>query len=104
MKRDPLNALITTGVLNCIYDSGSAHMIDRAMEGDLEGVNFSTRNACAKITTDLYEKMSGICSVLEISKRSFIEAAIIRACEEAERIMEEEGLYEALRPQKEEAA
>jgi hypothetical protein len=50
------------------------------------------RNICAKITADLYDQISDYCNLLGISKRRFIEAALIAALDRVEQIIRERGL------------
>jgi hypothetical protein len=47
------------------------------------------QNVCAKLTLPLVRRMESIIDVLSMSKREFIEIAIITALEESERIMVE---------------
>jgi len=54
------------------------------------------KNVCAKISTQLADRLDGLCGLLDISKRRFIEAAIINALDEAQRVTAELKLPEAM--------
>lgn len=53
-----------------------------------------TRNVCAKLSIPLSEEIDQVCSLLEISKRRFIEAAIIQALLEANRLMSDLDMHD----------
>ena len=57
------------------------------------------RNVCAKISSELADRLDNLCSFLSISKRRFIEAAIIDALEKSGEIIREEGVNEHLAEQ-----
>lgn len=54
------------------------------------------KNVCAMISQVLFDDLSNTCSLLDISKRTFIESAIIEALAKAETIMDAEELHEYL--------
>jgi hypothetical protein len=54
------------------------------------------KNVCAMISQELFDDLTGTCALLDISKRTFIEAAIIEALAKANAIMNEEHLEEHL--------
>lgn len=54
------------------------------------------KNVCAKLSVDLSDKIDQVCNLLDISKRMFIEAALIEALDQAEKVMEAEGVHETL--------
>lgn len=45
------------------------------------------RNICAAITPELFDQVEGCCSMLEISKRRFVEAALVEAVAKASAIV-----------------
>jgi len=57
--------------------------------------SFQLRNVCAKVSTHLADRLDGVCGLLDISKRRFIEAALINALDEADRVTAELNLNEA---------
>lgn len=59
-----------------------------------EAVKSQMRNVCALISQELFDSLENMCGLLEISKRKFIEGAVIEAIDQANRIVEEVGLFE----------
>lgn len=47
------------------------------------------RNICALVSTSLFDRVEQTCNFLEISKRRFVEAALIDALEKASLIINE---------------
>jgi hypothetical protein len=43
-----------------------------------------TQNVCAKISNELFSRLDGVCSMLDLTKREFVEAALIEAITRAE--------------------
>lgn len=54
------------------------------------------RNLCAKVSVDLAEQVENACSMLGVSKRRFIELALVEALRQYESVAEEEGLFDRL--------
>lgn len=48
------------------------------------------KNVCAKVSTELSDQLDDVCHLLSISKRRFIEAALIEALKTARSIMDDE--------------
>lgn len=63
-------------------------LVDMALQQDptLGGL---TRNICAHIPVPLFERVEQCCQTLELSKRRFVEMALIEALERAETIIAE---------------
>jgi hypothetical protein len=61
-------------------------------EEQIGGVKF--KNVCAKLTEQLVDRMENTCGVLQISKRKFIELAVIEALERCDAIIEEVDPFE----------
>lgn len=59
-----------------------------------EMLKASMKNVCALIHNDLFNELDNVCGLLEISKRKFIEGAIIEALAQANTIISEVGLLE----------
>lgn len=47
------------------------------------------KNICAHISQQLFDKVSATCELLELSKRQFVEMALVEAIEKAETIVAE---------------
>lgn len=89
------NDLIRFKALNFRYVHENQCLIDMAAEGRIEH-NIPMKNVCAMITQQLFDDLSNVCGLLDISKRSFIEAALIEALQKAHQVMEEEGVEDIL--------
>ena len=63
--------------------------------GQLEDadVKFQLKNVCAKLPNWLVEELEEVCSVLSMSKRDFIENAIIDSIESFNAIAEEHDIF-----------
>ena len=59
------------------------------------------KNVCAKLSVQLCDRIDNTVNILDISKRRFIEAAIIAALDEADRVIEEVNVFENM-PQSQE--
>lgn len=102
MARTPLDALLTEKVLHCMSISRNAVIMDMIADDQVEH-NVPLKNVCAKVHPSLSERIDNICNFLDISKRQFLEAAFVEACNKASAIMEAEGLHEYLAEEAEEA-
>lgn len=88
-------------VLDRIYASDNDFLLDMAIsQNGAEAIKAQMKNVCALISKELFDDLDGVCSLLEISKRKFIEYALIEAISRANEIVNENGLaehYEELR-------
>lgn len=55
------------------------------------------RNVCAKLSVELVDRLDNALSVLSISKRQFIEAALIEALDKVDQVLEEVDAFEYFR-------
>lgn len=93
--RTPLDALVTEKALNLISVSRNLAILDLIADDKVEH-NVPLKNVCTKVHPVLSDQIDEICGLLSISKRQFLEAAFIEACNKAEAIIEAEGVYEYL--------
>lgn len=54
------------------------------------------RNVCAKLTVELAERLDRTCANLDVSKRQFIERALIEAMDQADAALTACGVWEAI--------
>lgn len=66
-------------------------LADRVIEGTADGSN-GIRQMCAKVSVQLHDEVDEICARLDLSKRAFIEAAVIEACQRAQEVMKRTGI------------
>jgi hypothetical protein len=93
--RTPLNALITEKALNFISVRRNSDLVDLIARDQFEH-SVPLKNVCAKVLPELSDEIDEVCSLLGISKRRFLEAAMIEAVSKAKGIMEREGVWEAI--------
>lgn len=74
--------------------SSNSAAIDALMEKELKHGAPHVKTVCAPITVQLFERMNETLGMLDISKRTFIEAAIIEALDKADAIMEQVNIFE----------
>jgi hypothetical protein len=94
--RTELNKLLTQktlAALSVVTNEALFDMIDH-QAGLPESI--LTKNLCVKVTPGFNEKIEEICATLSMTKRRFIEACLVEGIQQAEKILEEEGFYEAL--------
>lgn len=73
--------------------SMNAKFIDAAIEsGEVKNV---TKNVCAHLAIPLVDRLENALSVLDMTKREFIETAILDALDRYDAIMAEHGVWEA---------
>lgn len=98
--RSHLNSLLTEKTLHLANGGNTGDLIDSVIQEE----DLVTKNVCAKVSFELSSRIDHIVNLLGVSKRRFLEAAFIEACDQAERIFEEEGLEELLDAQAHERA
>lgn len=88
--------LIQFKALGHIYGSGGADMLDHVLKqsGPEELEKMKMRNVCALISVPLFDQLETMCGLLSISKREFIECSLIEALDVADKIVEEEGVFD----------
>lgn len=93
--RTALNALVTEKCLSLL--NSYTNLIDVMVEGDATVVgDIPLKNVCAKVSAQMSDEIDSVVSMLGVSKRRFLEAAFYDAIQTAKKIMEEEGVFEAL--------
>lgn len=91
--RTPLNLLVMERSLHVVAGSGSGNLADMVID---QAESPEIRNVCAKLSVKLAEEIDGVCAVLDVSKRRFIEAALLEAVFRAKKVMEQEGVFDVL--------
>ena len=88
-----LNELIRYKALHLKYVASNSNVMELLAEDKFEHT-VPMKNVCAMVSQQLFDDLTSKCELLDISKRSFIEAALIEALEKAEKILEEERVFE----------
>jgi len=96
MKRSPLELKLTYKALGFIVDD-SETILDIALQSEPDLlVKHHFKNVCAMISEPLTKRLEDTLSLLKITKREFIELAIIEALNQADVIMDECGVTDYL--------
>lgn len=72
----------------------NAEAMDRHLEKAAANGAPEIKTVCAPISIELFERLTNTLNLLDISKRSFIEAAIIEGLDRADAIMSEVDIFE----------
>lgn len=94
--RTPLDLLLTERSLRLIRSNGDGDLPESLLEQSLNLPSPIVKNMCAKVSSHLVERLDETCNLLDISKRKFIETAVIEALNRADQIMSEEGVWSAI--------
>lgn len=102
--RTPLDALVTEKALHLVHGGNGGDLADWVLDrGEAYVVSGDeiprapvVKNVCAKVTVQLSDEIDDVCNLLDISKRRFLEAAMLEAVQKAKAIMDAEGVWEAL--------
>jgi len=95
MKKSILEQKITYKALGFMLDD-SGVLIDHALENPSPELKARFKNVCAMISEPLTTRLENTLGLLRMSKREFLEAAIIEALDKADLIMEECGVDDYL--------
>lgn len=83
LKALELKQLHTQGVGDTVHE----HLLEQALKTP-EGQAL-TRNICAHVSIDLFQRVEGCCSMLNLSKRQFVEMALKEALDRADAIVDQ---------------
>ncbi len=87
--------LIQFKALSQIYGSTGGALLDQMVQQDpASAEKMKVRNVCALIGLPLFDRLEEMCGTLSITKREFIESALIEALNISDKIVEEEGLFD----------
>lgn len=78
--------------LKQLYTRGSSNpgaLLDEVIRQNPDEAKAQLRNICALISPELFEKVENLCNVLDLSKREFVEMALVEFVELAEKVLRE---------------
>lgn len=78
--------------------SFNAEATDRHLEKAAANGAPEIKTVCAPICIELFDRLTNTLNLLDISKRSFIEAALIEALDRADAIMAQVDIFENQHP------
>jgi hypothetical protein len=64
-------------------------LIDMALADPAQTSQLPLKNICAMVTQQMFDEVDGLCQLLDISKRSFVEMALRQALDNAASIVNE---------------
>ena len=92
MKRTELEEMILFKALGFKQSRTGVNLIDHIENGNITA-NIELKNVCAKVSPELAEELDNTCHLLGISKRRFVEAAIVEALNKADEIMADVDIF-----------
>lgn len=93
--RSPLDLLLTERTLHRIRSICDGDLPDSIIDQAMPDSSPIIKNMCAKVSVQLVDRLDSTCQLLDVSKRKFIETAVIEALNRADQIMGSEGVWEA---------
>lgn len=98
---NPLQELLYQKALTYKQLSKKGTTNDHFFESLFEGADSKiVKNVCAKISVPLSDELDKVCDLLDITKRQFIESAIVHALDESKNVMRELDLFDEVELQK----
>jgi hypothetical protein len=96
MKKSILERKLTYKALGFLHNMDS--LVERALENPSQELQekLKIKNVCAAINGDLVERLENTLGILKMSKREFLESAIIDALDKADAVMDECGVNDYL--------
>lgn len=73
-------------------------VLDKLLESDSQG---KARQVCAMVSPQLFDDLERICQMLDISKRRFVEGALVDALDKAKQIVAQVDPFEHAEHQQE---
>ena len=90
------DALVRYKALDQVYSLGNPQLLDRFLEDPAVQEQFGTRKIQFDATPGLFQDLEQVVSLLDMSKREFLEAAISDALKKAHQIISEEEVLEKM--------
>ena len=78
--------------------AGSNGLLDAVLEQNPEVAKEKLRNICAFISPQLFDEVQSLCSLLDLSKRRFVEMALQDAIEKTHSIVNEVSPFREEQP------
>ena len=87
MKNQQFNEVLLAKALTFKHDTSCQNIPEAVLD------QMPLKQVCAKLSHELSDNIDNVCGVLNISKRSFIELALINAVAEFEAIASEYDIF-----------
>ena len=91
--------LLTYKILHFKNMVANTNLPDLILENSLEGElasNLKLKNVCAKLSPQLVERLDNAISLLDMSKRLFIETALIQSLDEFDRLCSNLNIHDEI--------
>lgn len=75
------------------YQGSDIDFVEQALIQNPDEVKTKMRNICAFISTELFDSVEGVCSMLALSKRRVVEMALIDFMGKAEKVITDAGAF-----------
>jgi hypothetical protein len=86
---------VSLGQIERSIDSGAIRKADGTPATGLEDIlPFKVQNVCAKLAQPLVDRLDNALSVLSMTKRDFIELALIEALDKVDQVLEQTDAFE----------
>lgn len=86
-KRNEFEEFVLYKALSHKYDD-SGFILDKLLDEGLASGDITIRNVCAKVPSTLVDRLDEVCGFLHVSKREFVERALVDALDRASSVME----------------
>lgn len=94
MKKSKLEQKVTYKSLGVVLNADKDFLLEAALEDETVQKKHKMKNVCAMLSGDLTERLENVLNKIGITKREFLELAIIDALDKTEVIMEDAGIDE----------
>lgn len=95
MKLDEVLQLQVLKLKALTSGENNRRLVDRIVDEDGEALPL--RQMCAKVSVELYNDLEEVCGLLDMTKRMFIESAVIEALDRAHELIHRSGALEQQR-------
>lgn len=78
------------------YSQQNIELTEAIIAREENSESLPLRNVCAKVSSELAAKIDEVCSTLGVSKRLFIQEALIEACAQAKQALIDVNAFEMI--------
>lgn len=99
--RSSIDSLVTEKSLSLVHLRRNSNLLDLIDSGavKVEAGEDMIKNVCCKVHVSISDEIDEIVGILGVSKRRFLEAALVDAIASARDIMDKEGVWDAVAPE-----
>lgn len=97
-KNDYFDQFIRYKALRFKFLDGDKLLENVLNDPNQEEINSQFKNVCAKLPLKMVDDLEGVCGLLDMSKRRFIEMAVSQALERCNKIFDDVDAFEFCTP------